>query len=176
MLGAPAGAAAAPLDPFLGTWWAIDPTDGSLEQATFGADGSLFFRDDSAHTCGGVQAVLNDVGTVSGNTWTGSGAPSCVVPRSMKRGDRCSPSSSSTRTAHCQGSAPRCGRGRDPDHADSGLVRERQASGLAFAVAALRHAVRARSEGSAGDAGRRRHLRRYGCLRHTRNDVPQGVT
>jgi hypothetical protein len=41
---------------------------------TFGADGSLFFRDDSAHTCGGVQALLNDIGTVSGNTWTGSGA------------------------------------------------------------------------------------------------------
>jgi hypothetical protein len=72
-LGAAAGGAASPLDPFLGTWWAIDPSDGSLEQVTFGADGSLFFRDDYATTCGGVQAVLNDVGTVSGNTWTGSG-------------------------------------------------------------------------------------------------------
>jgi hypothetical protein len=67
------GAAATPPQPYLGTWWAIDPSDGSLEQVTFGADGSLFFRDDSAHTCGGVQAVLNDVGTISGNTWTGSG-------------------------------------------------------------------------------------------------------
>jgi hypothetical protein len=72
-LGAARGAAASPPDPFLGTWWAIDPSDGSLEQVTFGADGSLFFRDDSAHSCGGVQALLNDVGTVSGNTWTGSG-------------------------------------------------------------------------------------------------------
>jgi len=72
-LGAAGGAAASPLDPFLGTWWAIDPSDGSLEQVTFGADGSLFFRDDSAHTCGGVQALLNDVGTVSNSTWTGSG-------------------------------------------------------------------------------------------------------
>src|SRR6266571_4061652 len=72
-LGVAGGAAATPLDPFLGTWWAIDPSDGSLEQVTFGADGSLFFRDDSAHTCGGVEALLNDVGTVSGNTWTGSG-------------------------------------------------------------------------------------------------------
>jgi hypothetical protein len=72
-LGAAGRASATPLDPFLGTWWAIDPSDGSLEQVTFGADGSLFFRDDSAHTCGDVEAVLNDVGTASGNTWTGSG-------------------------------------------------------------------------------------------------------
>jgi hypothetical protein len=68
-----AAAAAAPSAPFVGTWWAIDPTDGSLEQVSFGADGSLFFRDDSAHTCGDVQGFLNDVGTVSGDTWTGSG-------------------------------------------------------------------------------------------------------
>jgi hypothetical protein len=68
-----AGAGASPIDPFLGTWWAIDPSDGSREQVTFGADGSLFFRDDYATTCGGVQAVLNDVGTVAGETWTGSG-------------------------------------------------------------------------------------------------------
>jgi hypothetical protein len=73
-LGAAGGAAASPSDAFLGTWWAIDSSDGSLEQLTFGANGSLFFRDDSAHTCGGVQALLNDVGTVSGDTWTGSGA------------------------------------------------------------------------------------------------------
>lgn len=71
--GAAGGAAASPSDPFLGTWWAIDPSDGSLEQVTFGAGGALFFRDDSAHTCGGVVALLNDVGTVSGKTWTGSG-------------------------------------------------------------------------------------------------------
>jgi hypothetical protein len=73
-LATPGVAAAAPLDPFLGTWWAVDPSDGSLEQVTFGADGSLFFRDDLATTCGGAQAILNDVGTASGNTWTGSGA------------------------------------------------------------------------------------------------------
>jgi hypothetical protein len=72
-LGAVRSASARPLDPYLGTWWAIDPSDGSLEQVTFGADGSLFFRDDHATTCGGVEAVLNDLGTVSGNTWTGSG-------------------------------------------------------------------------------------------------------
>jgi hypothetical protein len=73
-------AAATPLDPFLGTWWATDPSDGSLEQVTFGADGSLFFRDDSARTCGGVQAVLNDVGSVSGSTWTGSGTATLRCP------------------------------------------------------------------------------------------------
>jgi hypothetical protein len=72
-LGVVRGALASPLDPFLGTWWAVDPTDGSLESVTFGADGSLFFRDDSAATCGGVEALLSDVGTVSGNGWTGSG-------------------------------------------------------------------------------------------------------
>jgi hypothetical protein len=72
-LGLAARASGSPPDPFVGIWWATDPSDGSLEQVTFGADGSLFFRDDSAATCGGVEAVLNDVGTVSGNTWTGSG-------------------------------------------------------------------------------------------------------
>jgi hypothetical protein len=73
-------AAASPLDPYLGTWWAVDPSDGSLEQVTFGADGSLFFRDDYATTCGGVEAVLNDFGTVSGNTWTGSGTATLRCP------------------------------------------------------------------------------------------------
>ncbi|HEY8408722.1 MAG TPA: hypothetical protein VIK66_12140 [Gaiellaceae bacterium] len=75
-----ASASSAPTSSFVGTWWAIDPTDGSLEQVTFGADGSLFFRDDSAHTCGGVQAFLTDVGTVSGVTWTGSGNATLVCP------------------------------------------------------------------------------------------------
>jgi len=69
------GTAAAPRDPFLGTWWVIDTSDGSLEQATFGAGGSLFFRDDLASnpTCGGVAAVAKDTGTVAGDTWTGTG-------------------------------------------------------------------------------------------------------
>jgi hypothetical protein len=78
--GAAGSATASPLDPYLGTWWAIDPSDGSLEQVTFGADGSLFFRDDYATTCGGVEAVLNDFGTVSGNTWTGSGVATLRCP------------------------------------------------------------------------------------------------
>ena len=73
-------AAAAPSTPFLGTWWASDPTDGSLEQLTFGADNSIYFRDDSAHTCGGVQAFLTDRGTVSGETWTGSGNATLQCP------------------------------------------------------------------------------------------------
>jgi hypothetical protein len=74
VLGVSGGAMASPPAPFVGTWWAIDPSDGSLEQVALGAEGSLFFRDDLATTCGGAQAILNDVGTASGNTWTGSGA------------------------------------------------------------------------------------------------------
>jgi hypothetical protein len=73
-------ASSAPTSPFVGTWWAIDPSDSSLEQVTFGSDGSLFFRDNSAHTCGDVQAFLTDVGTVSGDTWTGSGAAILQCP------------------------------------------------------------------------------------------------
>jgi hypothetical protein len=75
-----ASAAPAPATPFAGTWWATDPSDGSLEQLSFGADGSLFFRDNSAHTCGGVQAFLTDTGTVSDDTWTGSGDATLVCP------------------------------------------------------------------------------------------------
>jgi len=78
--GAAGSAAASPPDPYVGTWWAIDPSDGSLEQVTFGAAGSLFFRDDYATTCGGVEAVLNDFGTVSGNIWTGSGTATLRCP------------------------------------------------------------------------------------------------
>jgi len=73
-------ASAAPGSPFVGTWWAVDPSDNSLEQLTFGADGSLFFRDDSAHTCGDVQAFLTDTGTVAGATWTGSGNATLACP------------------------------------------------------------------------------------------------
>jgi hypothetical protein len=74
VMATPRGAGASPASPFRGTWWVIDTSDGSLEQATFGANGSLFFRDDSAHACAGAAAVANDTGTVvSGNTWTGSG-------------------------------------------------------------------------------------------------------
>jgi hypothetical protein len=73
-------AAAVPSSPFVGTWWATDPSDGSLEQVTFGSDGSLFFRDDSAHSCGGGAALLTDVGTVSGDTWTGSGTATLRCP------------------------------------------------------------------------------------------------
>jgi hypothetical protein len=67
------GVGASPGQPFVGTWWVLDTTDGSLQQATFGDSGSLFFRDDSAHACGGAAAFATDTGTVSGSTWTGSG-------------------------------------------------------------------------------------------------------
>jgi hypothetical protein len=67
------GVNATPTSPFVGTWWATDPTDQSLEQLTFGVGGSMFFRDDLATSCGGVPAIATDTGTVSGNVWTGSG-------------------------------------------------------------------------------------------------------
>jgi hypothetical protein len=65
---------AEPTSPFIGTWWATDTSDGSLEQVTFGAGGSLFFRDDSAHVCDGAAGFITDVGSVQGDTWTGSGS------------------------------------------------------------------------------------------------------
>ena len=67
------GVNASPGRPFVGTWWAIDPSDGSLEQATFGAGGSMFYRDDLATSCGGPPAIAKDTGSVSGNVWTGTG-------------------------------------------------------------------------------------------------------
>src|SRR5262245_35404536 len=69
------GVNATPENPFVGTWWAIDPSDQSLERATFGAGGSLSINDDFASnpTCDGTAAHAKDVGSVSGNTWTGSG-------------------------------------------------------------------------------------------------------
>jgi hypothetical protein len=79
-LGAVGGAGATPASPFLGTWWAVDTSDGSLEQLTFGADGTMFFRDDSAHACNGVAALALDTGVVTGNTWTGSGTASLRCP------------------------------------------------------------------------------------------------
>ena len=79
-LGAVSGAGATPASPFLGTWWSVDTSDGSLQQLTFGADGAMFYRDDSAHTCGGVAALANDTGTAEGNTWTGSGAATLRCP------------------------------------------------------------------------------------------------
>jgi hypothetical protein len=70
------GVNATPESPFVGTWWAIDPSDQSLERATFGAGGSLSFSDDFASnpTCGGTTGHAKDVGTVSGDTWTGTGS------------------------------------------------------------------------------------------------------
>ena len=79
-LSAVGGAGATPPRPFIGTWWAVDPSDGSTEQLTFGAGGDMFFRDDSAHVCAGVQAFAKDTGTVDQNTWTGSGAATLRCP------------------------------------------------------------------------------------------------
>jgi hypothetical protein len=78
--GTTPGAASSPSTAFHGTWWAIDPADASLEQMTFGAGGSMLFRDSSAIDCGGVPLVARDVGTVSGDTWIGSGKAIAVCP------------------------------------------------------------------------------------------------
>ena len=66
--------------PFAGTWYAIDPTDGSHEQATFGTDGSLDFRDDVATTCGGVAAYATATGAASGNVWTAAARTTLLCP------------------------------------------------------------------------------------------------
>ena len=79
-LGAVGGAGATPSSPFLGTWWSVDTSDGSLQQLTFGAGGTMFYRDDSAHVCGGVAALANDTGAAVGNTWTGSGTATVRCP------------------------------------------------------------------------------------------------
>jgi hypothetical protein len=70
--GAVGSSAAAPASPFVGTWWAIDPGDGSLQQLTFGAGGAMFYRDSYATVCGGGVGFSMGTGTVNGNTWTGS--------------------------------------------------------------------------------------------------------
>jgi len=74
-LGAVGGAGATPPAPFVGTWWAVDPTDGSTEQLTFGTGGSMYFRDNSAYVCGGTSAFAKDTGSLSpdGMMWFGSG-------------------------------------------------------------------------------------------------------
>jgi len=66
--------------PFAGTWYAIDPTDGSLEQVTFGADGSMMFQDDSAYTCGGVGAYAKAIGAAKGNLWTAAKPTTLLCP------------------------------------------------------------------------------------------------
>jgi len=69
-----------PAGPFAGTWYAADPTDGSLEQVTFGTDGSLMFRDDAATTCGGVWAYATATGAAKGNVWTASAPTTLLCP------------------------------------------------------------------------------------------------
>jgi hypothetical protein len=71
------GASAAAPAPFLGTWWAVDPSDGSTQDATFGAGGTLFYTDDSAHICGGARALAHGAGVVSGDMWSGNMTLTC---------------------------------------------------------------------------------------------------
>jgi len=76
----PPPTSSSPAGPFAGTWYAVDPTDGSLEQVTFGSDGSLMFRDDSATTCGGVWAYATATGAAKGNVWTAAGPATLLCP------------------------------------------------------------------------------------------------
>jgi hypothetical protein len=69
-----------PPSPFTGTWWAIDVTDGSLEQLTFGDGGTMYFRDDSVHTCGGAWGYAMTSGAANGNTWTASERTTLFCP------------------------------------------------------------------------------------------------
>jgi hypothetical protein len=65
---------------FAGTWWAIDPTDRSVEQVTFGDDGSISFQDSFATTCGGAAAYATSTGSANGNTWTASATTTLHCP------------------------------------------------------------------------------------------------
>jgi hypothetical protein len=65
---------------FAGTWWAIDPTDQSLEQVTFGDDGSISFQDNFATTCGGAAGYAMSTGAANGNTWTASSTTTLQCP------------------------------------------------------------------------------------------------
>jgi hypothetical protein len=65
---------------FAGTWWAIDPSDLSLEQVTFGDDGSISFQDDFATVCGGAAGYATSTGAASGNTWTASPTTTLYCP------------------------------------------------------------------------------------------------
>jgi len=71
---------ASPAGPFAGTWYAIDPTDGSHEQVTFGTDGSLTFHDDVATGCGGVSASATANGAANGNVWTAAARTTVLCP------------------------------------------------------------------------------------------------
>jgi hypothetical protein len=66
--------------PFAGTWYAIDPSDGSHETATFGTDGSLAFSDDRATTCGGVGGYATATGAAKGNVWTAAERTTLLCP------------------------------------------------------------------------------------------------
>jgi hypothetical protein len=65
---------------FAGSWWAIDPTDGSLEEVTFGDDGSIAFSDDFATVCGGAAGYALSTGSAAGNTWTASMSTTLTCP------------------------------------------------------------------------------------------------
>jgi hypothetical protein len=66
--------------PFAGTWYAIDPSDLSLEQVTFGDDGSLSFQDGFATVCGGAAANATATGAAIGTTWTASAPTTLYCP------------------------------------------------------------------------------------------------
>jgi len=71
---------AAPPNPFSGSWWSLDSSDGSLQQVTFEDDGTISYEDDSAYVCGGVAGYATAHGAASGNMWTASAPTTLLCP------------------------------------------------------------------------------------------------
>jgi hypothetical protein len=71
---------AAPSDPFKGKWQSVD-TDGSNQLLALGGAGStrqVTLHDDFASACGGGVAVVRGIGTVAGDSLSGTFAVRCA--------------------------------------------------------------------------------------------------
>ena len=71
---------AAPPDPFTGHWQSID-TDGSNQVMALGGAGTTrkaTMRDDFASVCGGGVAIVRGIGTVAGDTMSGTFVVRCA--------------------------------------------------------------------------------------------------
>jgi hypothetical protein len=77
-----AGAAAAPSDPFRGSWVSIDVVDASSQRLSFGGNGAtrmIVLRDkDATVACGGGFALVKGEGTIAGDTISGTLTVTCA--------------------------------------------------------------------------------------------------